>query len=549
MQNFSRFTLLTFLLLTLFSISASAEDPLIRHTASGDVQGMVFESSFGDEQVRTHAWLGIPYAAPPVEKLRWKSPEPHPGWSGVLDTTQFGARCVQKDVKGALKIVTPDPSGKMSEDCLFMNIWRPAKSGEFPVMVWIHGGGYHWGTANTDFYWGDRLAAAGDVIVVSFNYRLDILGFYALPALRDEDPNSATGGQGSLDQVAALKWVNQNIENFGGDPDNVTIFGESAGGYSICTMLVTPLTKGLFQRAIMQSGGCDVARELDKGYLSASEVAKRLGCRPDDLDCLRAIPADKVLSKGAKSMMALDARPHLDDYLLSDTPVNMIASGNYNSVPLIAGYNRDEAGGLWKFMPAYSMARPSTYQRKLVKMGFSQQNAADLARLYPLEEFNNKPAHAYGRMFGADIAFGCPTYQGLLAVSAQQADVYHYRFEYDDFIFGKYAGSAHGMELPFVFNSMDRRPVNLLYHKWNMDQALDLSKIVQGYWLNFAKTGNPNGPGLPQWPEFNPDTPMVQILDVTSGTQPANDTAERFEFWKNLEDEQGSLPGLFDSFE
>ncbi len=517
----------------------SCTDPV--ETSSGLVRGT------SDTETGTCVWRGIPYAAPPVGELRWKSPQPHPFWSGVRDATEFGARCMQKDVKGAMKLVTPDPSGKMSEDCLFMNIWRPAKSGRFPVMVWIHGGGYLWGTANTEFYWGDRLAEAGDVVVVTFNYRLDIFGFFAHPALMDEDPNGATGGQGSLDQVAAIKWVHENIEAFGGDPDNLTIFGESAGGYSICTMIATPLTEGLFHKAIMQSGGCDSSRSLEAGYKSAREAASKLGCDPDDLDCLRDLPAEKVLFEGTKRMTEQDAKPHHDGYLLTDTPINMIRSGNYNHVPFMAGYNRDEAAAIWRYLPEYWFTRPAKYKSELVDMGFDESDADRLVELYPLGEFNNKPARAYGRMFGTDTAFGCPSYQALSATARQQEGIYFYRFDFQGFTFSGLAGAAHGMEIPFVFNSMDRAPTNLLYNRRNIKKARELSGIIQGYWLNFAKTGNPNGPGLPAWPQFKTDSQTVQVLDLDTRSEPATVIKERYEYWQELGDRE-AVPGLWDSF-
>ena len=193
----------------------------------------------------------------------------------------------------------PTPANKMSEDCLYLNIWRPNPAsrgtGKFPVMFFIHGGGYTSGTGNTEMYAGDRMALAGDVVVVNFNYRLGVLGFLALPALRDEDPNKSVGSYGSLDQVAALKWVHDNISNFGGDPENVTIFGESAGGWSVCSMLATPLAKGLFSKAIIESGGCEAATPVDRGFKQGEKFAQIFKCKPDDLKCLRKVRPETML--------------------------------------------------------------------------------------------------------------------------------------------------------------------------------------------------------------------------------------------------------------
>ncbi|HUT56172.1 MAG TPA: carboxylesterase family protein [bacterium] len=505
-------------------------------TESGLVRGAAEADS------ATCVWRGIPFAAAPVGELRWRSPRPHPAWSGVRGATKWGARCMQK---GIMELVNADPSKRMSEDCLFLNVWRPAKSGSFPVMVWIHGGGYVGGTGNSEFYWGDRLAETGDVVVVTFNYRLDLFGFFALPALKDEDPNGAAGGQGSLDQVAAIKWVHDNIRNFGGDPDNVTIFGESAGGASICTMVATPLTRGLFHRAIMESGGCDDGPPLEKGYASAQAGAQKVGCDPADLACLRRIPAKVLLDQAAADMMDGMSRPCADGWLLQDTALNMIRSGDYSRVPFMAGYNHDEGAALLKLVRSFDRVKPAQYEERLVQMGLSPEDAAELARLYPLAEFDNRPVLAYGRMFGLDTFFGCGTYDGLMETTARQSNVYFYRFDYADFRFTRYAGVAHAMEMPYVFNSTDRAPVSPLYSKQQRERAKEMVRVVQGYWLNFARTGDPNGPGLPEWPAFTTDDQRVQALDKVTRPEPITPLPERCAFWSELE-KKGKMPGLGD---
>ncbi len=488
-------------------------------TGSGLVRGL------SETATATCVWQGIPYAEPPVGELRWKAPEPT-SWSGVMNADEWGARCMQK---GAMELVNADPSEQMSEDCLFLNIWRPAKPGKFPVMIWIHGGAYDGGTGNTPMYWGDRMSETGDIVLVSINYRLNIFGFTALPGLKDEDPNASTGNYGSLDQIAAIRWVHENIEGFGGDPENVTIFGESAGGWSVCTMIATPLNKGMFQRAIIESGGCTQSEGLQEGYRRAEKMADNVGCSAQDLQCLRSVSAEDLLGRGTGGL-GMATKTHHDGYVLSSRPLDMIREGNYNRVSLMAGSNRDEVGPLMIIKPKMHHALPWQYQKRMVTFfGISEDQAAYLAELYPLSEFNKKPKKAYSQM-GTDSALGCPTYNGLASVAAQQDGTYLYRFDYDGFRLGKVLHTIHAMEIPFVFNSLDRPPIGMLYGKGNIDEAQELSLIIQDYWLNFAKTGDPNGPGLPDWPVFGLDNQELQVLDTYVRTEDAK-VQKRCEFW------------------
>ena len=505
---------------------ANCSEPVT--TASGVVRGVTEENG-------SCAWKGVPYAAAPVEELRWKAPQPHPGWSGVREADQFGAMCMQK---GLLGMETKTSKAGMSEDCLYLNIWRPSKPGVYPVMYWVHGGGYTIGTAVTPMYWGDRLAAEGDVVVVTINYRLNLFGFFASPALREEDPNKSVGGYATLDQVEGLKWVSRNIHQFGGDPGNVTIFGESAGGWSICTLLATPLAKGLFQRAILQSGGCTESEDLDKGYEAGGKLAGAVGCKLDDLDCLRKVPAKKLLGKLASGMGGAGNKPHHDGYVLTGTPLSMIRAGNYNRASFMAGSTRDEFGNALKLIGKYRRVRPKDYESALVKnFEFKDEDAKELASLYPLSEFDNRPVAAYGHAMGCDAALACPTYQGLVAAAKQQKGTYYYRFDYDEMRLGKYMGSFHSAEIPFIFDTLDRLPYKIFYNHKNIGPARELSKIVQAYWLNFAKTGNPNAPGLADWPEFSPGNQVVQILDIQTRTEKST-FAQRCEFWDTHEMER-----------
>jgi para-nitrobenzyl esterase len=506
-----------------FSLLAAAADTCSEpvSTQTGLVQG---KSSLDPA---TCAWLGIPYAAPPVGELRWKAPQPLPAWTGARPALDYGPQCVQKPMMGFQD--ARNLKG-MSEDCLYLNVWRPQKSGKFPVMFWIHGGGLMFGSGQG--YRADRLAEFGDVVVVTINYRLNIFGFLATPELRAEDPNHSTGNYGSLDQVAALRWVHDNIAEFGGDPANLTIFGESAGGYSVCTLLATPLAKGLFQRAIMESGSCAGSTDLDPSFSAVPAVAAKLDCSGQDLKCLRAVPAQKLLNRGTGSLAnaGFPFNTHHDGYFLNATPLSLIRAGKFNAVPFLAGTNHDEADALVFFIPELRKAKPDQYRSILqTKLSLSDSETDKLLALYPLNHFGNQPKKAFGKIL-SDAAMTCPTYLGLAAVAAQQPGAFYYRFDYNQTRFGKHLGALHSFEIPFVFNQMDWGFNKNLYKRKDLPAARELSKTMMGYWTSFAKTGNPNGSGRPQWPELKPENPQVQVLDLSVRPEPAG-IVERCGFW------------------
>ncbi|HUT52206.1 MAG TPA: carboxylesterase family protein [bacterium] len=512
---------LVLIALTAFAGAASAADLCAEPvaTASGLVRGMT------NPHNEVCVWRGIPYAAPPVGEMRWKAPAPAAGWDGARDALEYGKTCMQVTGK----------KGTMSEDCLYLNVWRPKKSGVFPVMAWIHGGGYVMGSGgqggtglNFD---GTRLADAGDVVVVTLNYRLGAFGFMADPQLRAEDPNQSTGNYGSLDQVAALRWVHDNIAKFGGDPANVTIFGESAGGWSVCTMLATPLNRGMFQRAIIESGGCQKSEDLEAGYEHEKIIARRVHCPSSDLACLRAASAEKIMGGiGVLYQEGMPYAPHHDGCLLTGTPLSMIRAGNYNRVPLLAGFCKNEVDAVLWFRPRLWRALPFQYQRRLKNyLALTRDEADRLAALYPLSEFENKPRLAYGKLY-TDSTLACPTYLGLASAAQEFPDAYLYRFDYEGMKYGDHIHAMHGMEVPFVFNVFDGATLNFLYDEARAAAARPLAHTIQKYWTNFARTGDPNGPGLAAWPKFNQETQELLVLDTTIKTEPAQ-MAARCAFW------------------
>lgn len=495
-------------------------------TQSGQVKGV------SDRETLTCSWHGIPYAAPPVGSLRWRPPQPPLTWTGVRDGSKWGRSCMQTD-NLLLRFMAADPSGEMGEDCLFMNVWRPKKDGKFPVMVLVPGGGYGMGSGNMPGYWGDRLAERGDVVVVTFNYRLGMLGFLTLPDLRDEDSLGSTGNYGLLDQVAALNWIQHNIAQFGGDPDNVTLFGQSAGGWSVCTLLASPRASGLFHRVIMESGGCDQVETLDEGFRQGTAFANQLGCEPGDLVCLREVPADEIRDRTPlPSWTGFAYGPHVDGDLLTARPIDQLRAGKVNRVPWIVGNNRDELSLQLLGAASHLVDTPAPeYGSTLADIfRIDPKKAESLARAYPLTDFNNQPIQAFQRM-ATDIAFACPTFDSAMAASATGLPTYYYRFDYTDFRLSKFTGATHGIEIPFILNSFDRRSFGLFFSDAMAERGQPLSRIMQACWLNFAKTGDPNAAGLPPWPLFDPAAPKVHVLDKVIRDEPLR-KAGACAFWR-----------------
>jgi len=491
--------------------------------SSGQLKG------FEESNRASCAYLGIPYATPPVGELRWKAPQPPAKWDGVRTYDNYSPWCMQKPN------MPFDPTLRtskhtMSEDCLYLNVWRPKKSGKFPVMVWIHGGGYTTGSGNIDMYRGDRLSARGDVVVVNFNYRLNAFGFLAGDALKKEDPNGGTGNYGSLDQIAALKWVRENIAAFGGDPGNVTIFGESAGGWSVCTMVATPLSKGLFQRAIIESGGCDQSISLEEAQKHFAEVAAKVGCGPDDLACLRKAPAGILLEKAWSDLIGakLVYVNHNDGYFLKKTPRQTIMAGEHNKVPMIVGSNRDEAKPML-ILGRYRHMNKRKYAKTLKNE--SPGNYEKVLAFYPLDKYPNAKA-AFSAVM-TDRLLGCPGYLGAEAL-ARQGTVYYYRFDYDNIRLSKTLGAFHGLEIPFIYDAFDRKPIKTAFPKGKRKEAEKLSQAMMAYWVAFARAGDPNNAsGLPKWPTFNPAGDRQRIvfnLKITVMAEP-KERDEQCGFW------------------
>ena len=480
---------------------ALSQDGLTVKTESGRLAGALTEDG------KVALYLGVPFAAPPVGELRWKEPQPMVPWTGVRAAKEFGSHCMQ--AAAYADMIFRDPGE--SEDCLTVNVWAPVKSKKLPVMVWIHGGGYQAGGSSESRQDGQYLAHRG-VIVVTMNYRLGIWGFMVHPELTAESPHHASGNYGLMDQWAALAWVKKNIEAFGGDPGNVTLFGESAGSFSVNTQMASPLSQGLFQKAIGESGGAlygsnEIARmrsereEADSAYAQKAFVTSKLAD-------LRKLTANRM--KAAVMSKETPARfgPDVDGYFLTDTVANIYKEGKQAHVPLIAGWNTDEGG-------THARVNAATYQAFATKEFPGREK--EFMTLYP--GGRDITALNSGNAYAADKFIAYSTWRWLEGqVQTGGKPVYRYHFELGspgDKYHPANAGAFHSDEINYVFGTLALRPEAV----WRPVDWL-LSEKMGEYWTNFAKTGNPNGDGLAKWPVYSPESWTVMHLSESSTSTP-----------------------------
>ncbi len=472
------------------------------------------------------AYEGVPFAAPPVGPLRWREPQPAAHWKGVRNATAFAPACLQLGVS-----MPGEPDPKTSEDCLYLNVWAPngPHHGQLPVMVFIPGGGYTNGATSLPLYWGDRLAKRG-VVVVTVAYRLGPLGYLAHPELTAESPHRSSGNYGLMDQAAALRWVRRNIAAFGGDPSQVTIFGQSAGAMSVSMLMVSPLSQGLFQRAIGESGGLFEPLELAPQYsLSVAEkdgeaYAKSVGAA--SLVELRALPGAALLhGQGWKI-----SHPVVEPYALPMAPYDAFVAGRQAKVPILVGWNAQEARSLTDL----STAKAATFTQD-IHNAFGPLPAA-LIDAYPHAD-DAQAVIARGD-FERDLRFAWDdwAWARLQAMAGQPA--YAYRFEHKPpFPAGSVRagwGASHFAELWYVFDHLDQET-------WAWTEAdRHLADEMASYWVSFAKTGGPNGPGRPAWPRLGAtDGGPVLRLDDTIRPGPPPELATL----KTLDGVYGTLRG------
>jgi para-nitrobenzyl esterase len=489
-------------------------------TDRGSVQGSVAG--------KTRVFLGIPFAAPPVGDLRWKAPQPAAAWSDVLAATARGPACAQ------LGALSPKFDSSSSEDCLTLNIWAPAAAGASaaPVLVWIHGGTFLIGSGGEAAYDGQRLSEATGAVVVTINYRLGPLGFLAHPQLKAEDPAYPSSGMyGFEDQRAALAWTRDNIGAFGGDPANVTVFGESAGGFSTCYHLVSPKSAGLFHRAIIESGACASGRTATEVAAEAQgqKLAETLGCDgADGLSCLRGKPADEVLlalPSGAADILG-DVRwgPVIDGLNLPDDPRVLLEAGEMADVPTLLGTNANE-GTLFFALGSTKVPDDDAYLALVEAL--APGHGEEILAEYPSRVYGSPQAAAAASL--GDVVFVCPARRTAraLAKAGIPAWLYHFTHAPSRALLPD-LGAFHSAEIPFVFGN----PSALLPNTPTEEEA-PLFAAMTGYWGRMSRTGDPNGDGAFEWPAYAASTDENIVLDLTLSKQ-GGLRAAQCDFWDAL---------------
>ena len=436
---------------------------------------------------------GIPYAQPPVGPNRWRPPAPAGGWPGVRDATQFGPACVQPLLPTSS--LYSDPPPKMSEDCLSLNVWTPKAARKAPVMVWIHGGSQTFGYSGSPLYDASALAARG-VVVVTINYRLGVLGYLAHPQLSAESPHGSSGDYGLLDQIEALRWVRRNITAFGGDPANVTIVGESAGAMSVVQMLSSPLARGLFQKAIAESGGMPTLPELKTathGLPSGESMGLALAAavKASDLASLRAM--DAVTLTNAAAAARYQVLSTVDGWVLTRQTVDTFDRGEQARVPTLAGFNGDEIRALFK--------PPVSPDAKTYVAAIREQYgdlADDFLRLYPPSDLTDSAMKAM-----RDGTFGWGMERLATKQAAVGAPAYLYFFEHSyPAAEARGLGAFHASEVPYVFGNIGKPVPAAWLAAPDTEAERRLQDAMGEYWTNFARTGSPGAVQGVEWPRF-----------------------------------------------
>lgn len=493
----------------------------IIETKSGKIQGYINDG--------VEIYKGIPYVEAPIGDLRFKEPQPKKSWKDIRDCTKFGPIAPQHQ-QDESKLDLPE-----SEDCLYLNVWTPGfDNNKRPVLFWIHGGGFLIEAGSRPRSDGSRLAYYGNVVVVSFNYRLGALGFLNLPGI---PPNL-----GIQDQVAALKWVNNNIELFGGDPDNITIFGESAGGQSVLILFTIPSAKGLFHRAIVQSGSAN-PRNFDpkKSREGGLKFLKKLKIDIKAVEKLREIAFEKIINTQKKivgDLLNLDKSPFwpfLDGKIIPEQPIEILSKGNNQKIPLMIGYNENELGFLSNLLKEAGNAKRKlilTFVKSNIKnKGIKEEDLNKLIDTYISEFDKFYPDNPFMYWDGilSDSTFKIPIIRTLEALINQQSNIYCYMFSYKS---PKFGFALHTFEIPFVFDTIDKFDVAEGAVEVSEDSRR-LTKIMMDTWLAFARTGRPDNDKIPSWPRYDLEKRGIMKLSFNPEVIETNENP-LFKIWEGI---------------
>jgi para-nitrobenzyl esterase len=476
---------------------------LIVETRYGKVQGY--------EQGSVSVWKGIPFAQAPSGQRRFRAPLPPEPWAGVRDATTFSPMAPQVPEMGASMVGAMGSERAvdlrpMSEDCLYLNIWSPgADQQKRPVMVYIHGGAFTLGSASDPWYDGTSFAARHNIVVVSLNYRLGILGFVYLKDLAGADAGY-TGNCGLLDQIAALHWVRENVSAFGGDPEQVTVMGESAGAMSIAALLGMPAAQGTFQRAILQSGAAGNLTKRPQATEIAQALLAKLGLKPSQLSALTEVPLDTLLKVQPELGREFgDVRafsPMIDGQTLPQHPLAMIAKGSAANVAILAGTNRDE----WRLFAL--MSGGSKVDEELLKQIFGDEAKTALT-MYTEARADQSPELSWVD-FMSDLVFRMPAIRLVEGQVRQGVPVWMYRFDWESPAFGGVLGAAHAMDIPFVWNSLET-PLSRMF-TGDSPTRQPLADLMHAAWASFISGGNPSITGLPAWPPYDLEKRATMIF-------------------------------------
>jgi para-nitrobenzyl esterase len=475
----------------------------IAETRSGKVEG--------EERDGVAVFKGIPYAAPPIGARRWLAPEREASWDGVRDATRFSAQSAQGPF--AMNTMFGGETPVVSEDSLFLNVWTPAcDDAKRPVMVWIHGGAFLFGSGDTPWYDGTRFAIHGDVVVVTINYRLGAFGFLHLADLFGSE-FEGSGNCGILDQVAALQWVRESIAGFGGDPENVTVFGESAGGGSVGTLLGLPAARGLFRKAIAQSGASSWWATRAGATEIARELIAVLGVQPGDADALRGVSMQQLidavtgLGAVAPSRGTLAFQPVVDGGVLPQPPLDTIEAGNADGVRVLVGTNRHEMTLFNLMDPALADVDDDGVSRRVTP--WYGAGAAQLVESYRSRRPDTTPLDLWTDV-GSDAAFRIPAIR-LAETQRAHGSTWMYLFTWETPVFGGVLRSSHALEIPFVFDNLDESTA-MFTGSGTERQAI--ADAMHASWIAFARNGDPNHAGIPDWPQYDTHRRSTMRFDV-----------------------------------